>query len=83
MWKILDFFKTTITVFLFILIIIWIPMVIVFWADYVVWSYRCSHSYDDTKYDLLLWCKVNYKWKYILEKLYIKTFEQNININEK
>ena len=55
-----------------------------FWA--LLWiinfseKISCTKKYWDVQYTFLWWCKINYKWKYIPEELFIKAFEQNLNI---
>ena len=44
---------------------------------------RCSNLYEDTKYDIIWWCKVKYGSWYISERLYEKAFVQNVNVNIK
>lgn len=65
----------TITILLTFLLL-WIFSLLI----YPIENIRCNHSYNYTKYDIFSWCMVKYNWKYIPEKLYIKAFEQNINI---
>lgn len=44
---------------------------------------RCSNLYEDTKYNIVWWCKVKYGSWYISERLYEKSFVQNVNVNIK
>ena len=48
---------------------------------WITWS-DCKQKYENVQYSIVSWCKIDYKWKYIPEELYIKLFEQNLNINK-
>lgn len=70
--KIFILFATT--MMLFVVIIFWIALI-----DGIFWI-SCINRYEDSNYTFKWWCKVNYNWEYITEKLYEKAFEQNLII---
>ena len=77
MKEILELFLYSIFIILwFSLTLIIILLLTVKPLDYI----RCHQIYDNTQYKILWWCMIKYNWKYIPEHLYIKTFEQNINL---
>ena len=41
---------------------------------------KCHQMYNDSQYKIIWWCMIKYNWEYIPEHLYIKAFEQNINL---
>jgi hypothetical protein len=69
------------------LTLIWIILwIFLLWILFILFittilnSYQCYRTYNDFEYKIWVWCFINYKWEYIHERLYIRTFEQNINI---
>ena len=49
--------------------------------DLFVWK-TCKAAYNDAQYSFWWGCKIKYNWEYIPKELYIKAFEQNLNINK-
>lgn len=67
---ILWLFVWTILLTTLILLMITVPI------DYL----KCNQRYTDTDFKILWWCMIKYNWEYIPEHLYIKAFEQNVNL---
>ena len=66
-----------------ILIILWFLLVYVgllFLVATPIKYIECKQLYTDTQYKILWWCMIKYNWEYIPEHLYIKAFEQNVNL---
>lgn len=73
----------TIVSLIFVICIIFTIFIaaIIFPVSYAV-KLQCENRYWDIQYNIFWWCKIMYQWKYIPENLYIKAFEQNLNINK-
>ena len=75
-----EFLNILFTMLLWLLIIWWIIFILIIAPILFIEKYTCENKYEDSYYKILIWCFVNYEWKYITEKLYEKAFTQNINI---
>ena len=64
------------------LILVAITLVWVVSYDWIFWV-SCKAKYENAEYWFFKGCMIEYNWKYIPKELYIKAFEQNLNLQVK